>query len=89
MPTIPKSHDDVMDQQFPDILQQTCDKQDFLVYKDWVNAQETLSMLVFLSDWGANVMKNSTTIWYLDGTFRTALVSNPTLFWAFLLYLTH
>ena len=70
-PKIPESHLDIMDEQIPDKLTKTADGAEFLLLKSWTNEEETDSCLLFLSDWGAQILKTHST-WLMDGTFKSA-----------------
>ena len=50
----------------------TADGREFLLHRDWLDEHQTKAMAVFLSDWGAEVLRKSSN-WLLDGTFRSTL----------------
>ena len=70
-PKIPESHLDIMEEQIPDKLTKTADGAEFLILESWTNEEETESCLLFLSDWGAQILKTHST-WLMDGTFKSA-----------------
>lgn len=69
-PQIPKTHQDFMDIIMPDSYSKTADKGTFLIHKSWVDIMQTKSMALFMSDWGAEVLRKHK-IWLMDGTFKT------------------
>lgn len=82
MPKIPRNHQDIMEiPQLPDKLTKTKDGQSFLLAQCWTNDDHEKSMMVFLSDYGADILRNAPT-WLMDGTFK----SSPTPFTQVSLY---
>ena len=52
----------------PDEFKKTADNGEFLYFLDWVDNAKTECMAIFLSDWGADILKRSR-MWFCDGTF--------------------
>ena len=72
-PAIPNNHFDFMKYQMPVKYSRTADGGDFILKKAWINEEEHHSMTVFLSDWGANLLRTTHSTWFMDtGTFKTA-----------------
>ena len=68
-PKTPKSYGDVMATELPTKFVKTNSGDDFLRLQDWVDAGQTKGMLIFISDFGADVLKRNPT-WLMDGTFK-------------------
>lgn len=73
MPKIPKTHQDVMEANLPDKLTKTMDGQPLLHLITWKDDIEAESVLLFLSDPGAEYLRRAP-VWMMDGTFKTAPV---------------
>ena len=71
LPPLPKNHDDLMKADIPSRLTQTADGGEFLIKHGWINRLESESMMIFLSDMGADIMRRSP-VWMIDGTFSTS-----------------
>jgi len=72
MPKIPRNHQDIMEiQELPDKITKTKDGQSFLLAQCWTNDDQEKSMMVFLSDYGASILRDAPT-WLMDGTFKSA-----------------
>ncbi len=67
--TIPKTVDDILEN-LPEKFKTTSSGTPFLQFMDYVDADKTKLMLLFMSDHGAWVLGRSTHI-YCDGTFET------------------
>ena len=52
----------------PDEFKKTADNGEFLYFLDWVDIAKTECIAIFLSDWGADILKRSR-MWFCDGTF--------------------
>ena len=52
----------------PDKYTKTAENGEFIIFKDWIDEAKTQCMVMFLSDWGANILKTHGT-WLFDGTF--------------------
>ena len=60
MPKIPRNHQDIMEiPQLPDKLTKTKDGQSFLLAQCWTNDDQEKSLMVFLSDYGADILRNA------------------------------
>ena len=68
-PKLPSTFEEYMATDIPDKFTQTADGREFLVCKEWISEDEPL--VVFLSDWGAEILKTHST-WCFDGTFSSA-----------------
>ena len=73
-PKKPNTLDEVLEQ-FPKDLKFTSDQGLFLRFGGWISEEEQTLGLIFFSENGLMMMKNSKT-WFADGTFKTA----PSLF---------
>jgi hypothetical protein len=73
LPPLPKSYADVMKAEIPSNLSKTADGKEFLLLKDWTNGNELESIMVFMSDDGAEILRRAPT-WMMDGTFKCAQV---------------
>ena len=69
-PKLPKSYEDIIDSILPKEFTQTNDKGDFLILQSWTNEAKDGGLLVFLSDFGASILKRHS-LWLLDGTFKS------------------
>ena len=70
-PKIPKNHAEYMaTENVPDQYLKTADKGEFVIFKDWVDNEQTECMVMFMSDWGAQILKTHST-WLFDGTFNS------------------
>lgn len=69
IPELPKSHADVMKTVIPSKLSLTADQREFLILKEWTTKSELETILVFMSDSAADVMRRAPT-WMMDGTFK-------------------
>ena len=69
-PKLPKSYEDIIDSILPREFTQTNDKGDFLILQSWTNEAKDEGLLVFLSDFGASILKRHS-LWLLDGTFKS------------------
>jgi hypothetical protein len=68
-PPLPKSYSYLMKTEIPENLSKTADVEEFLIMNSWTNICELESILVFMSNSGADIMKKATT-WMMDGTFK-------------------
>ena len=57
-------------QELPYQYTKTPDKGDFLIFKGWVDQLQTECIVIFISDWGQEILKTQKT-WLMDGTFRS------------------
>jgi hypothetical protein len=71
LPPLPKSYADVIKTTIPSSLSSSADEKEFLILNSWTNENELESMMVFMSDVGADILRRAP-IWMMDGTFRTA-----------------
>ena len=69
-PKIPSSHEEYMTLQAADKYTRTADGGEFLFYKDWADSEKTVSMALFMSQWGADILRTHS-VWMFDGTFQT------------------
>ena len=70
-PKLPKSHEEYMStENIPDKYIKTADNGNFIIFQDWVDEAKTESMVMFMSDWGAEILKMHST-WLFDGTFQS------------------
>ena len=67
-PKIPSSHEEYMTLQAADKYTRTADGGEFLFYKDWADSEKTVSMALFMSQWGAEILRTHS-VWMFDGTF--------------------
>ena len=70
-PKLPRNFEDIINSQLPDKFTKTNDNGDFLILQSWTNDAEQDGLLVFLSDFGADILRTHS-FWLLDGTFRSA-----------------
>jgi len=80
-PAIPNNHFDFMKYEMPVKYSRTADGGDFLLKKAWIDEEEEHhSMTVFLSDWGANLLRTTHSTWFMDAAHLRRL-QNLTLRW--------
>ncbi len=58
-----------MKTEIPENLSKTADGEEFLIMNSWTNICELESILVFMSNSGADIMKKATT-WMMDSSFK-------------------
>jgi hypothetical protein len=68
-PLLPKSYADVVKVTSPSSLSSSVDEKEFLILHSWTNKTDLESMMVFMSDAGANMLRQAS-IWMMDGTFH-------------------
>ena len=68
-PKLPKYYEDIIDSVLPKEFTQTNDKGDFLILQSWTSEAKEGGLLVYLSDFGADILKRHS-LWLLDGTFN-------------------
>ncbi len=71
LPLLPKNHDDLMKADIPSSLNQTANGGEFLIKHSWINELESESLMIFLSDMSADIIRRSP-VWLKDGTFSTS-----------------
>ena len=71
LPTLPKTFSDIMSTDIPTKLSLSADGKEFLITNAWINVNELESMMVFMSDDGADILRRAPT-WMVDGTFKVA-----------------
>ena len=70
-PKLPKTYAEYMaTENIPDKYTKTADNGSFIIFKDWIDDAKTQCMVMFVSDWGANILKTHST-WLFDGTFSS------------------
>ena len=60
-----------MNRVIPSTLTNTADGSEFMILNSWMNDIEQEAMMVFMSDVGADMMRQAP-IWMMDGTFFSA-----------------
>ena len=71
MPKIPKTFEELMKVHIPEKLSKCADGSEFMVHHSWLNDSEMVSLMVFMSDVGADILRRAH-IWMVDGTFKIA-----------------
>ena len=69
-PKIPTTHKEFLDIIVPDKYSKTADQDDFLVFRDYLDEDETKSMTICLSGFAKDILRTHST-WMMDGTFRS------------------
>ena len=69
-PKIPSSCEEYMTLQAADKYLRTADGGEFLFYKGWADSVKTVSMALFMSQWGVDILRTHF-VWMFDGTFQT------------------
>ena len=62
-----------------DTFTKTADKREFIIFKDWVDEDEEEAMVMFMSDWGADILKHHST-WLFDGTYSACPVPSTQIY---------
>jgi len=68
---VSKNYDDLMKADIPSSLNQTANGGEFLIKHSWINELESESLMIFLSDMSADIIRRSP-VWLKDGTFSTS-----------------
>ena len=55
-PKLPTNFDEYMNTEIPDKYTKTADGQEFLIYKDWIDAGKQKPVVMFISQWGAEIL---------------------------------
>ena len=73
-PTIPTTLREYMETEvIADTFTKTANKREFIIFKDWVDEDKEEAMVMFMSDWGADILKHHST-WLFDGTYSACPV---------------
>ena len=75
-----------MNTDVPDKYTKAADGGEFLRYKDYVDSEESQPLVIFMSQWGADILKNHST-WLFDGTFKSAPNPFTQVIWLFIIKL--
>jgi hypothetical protein len=81
LPALPKSFSDVITTDIPNKLSLSADGKEFLITNSWINENELESLMVFMSNDGADILRRAP-IWMMDGTFKVV----PKPFYQVLVY---
>lgn len=69
-PKIPSDHAEFMSTAVPDKYSQTGDGGNLIIFRDWTDDDKTQSMVICLSGFGADILRNHP-VWLCDGTFKS------------------
>lgn len=72
-PELPRTFADIMKMDLPAKYTTTADGREFLVMNSWTNNTENESLMVFISNTGADILKTAP-VWLMDGTYRISPV---------------
>lgn len=85
-PRLPTLFEDYMNTDVLDKFTKAADGGEFLLYKDYVDSEKSQPLVIFMSQWGADILKNHST-WLFDGTFKSAPNPFTQVIWLFIIKL--
>jgi len=70
-PVLPSTFKEYMETNIPEKFTKCADNGEFMIFKEYVDQEQTQPLVIFMSQWAADILKNHTT-WMFDGTFKSA-----------------
>ena len=70
-PKLPTNFEQYMNTDIPEKYSRTADGGDFMICKEWIDSERKLPLVLFISQWGADVLKRHP-VWMFDGTFESS-----------------
>ena len=67
-PPIPSNFQEFMETEIPEKYSRTADGGQFMVYREWIDDAKSLPLVIFISQWGADILARHS-VWMFDGTF--------------------